>query len=193
MIELLFLAGIGLKQCLPPEDIVVKSKASVVQILISDKQGRMATGTGLVVNKSGDIITSTHVIDTAESIVVLDTDGEQYAYKVKKLGDENSVSSLQPSTVKKPANHIFSYSTYLTVGEPLYTLGHPLGLHQLFSAGHLSGFKDSFVMTDIPTYPGMSGSPVFDCEGAVAGFVLAYVGAPTLGVLNHVNDVKDVL
>jgi len=193
MIELLLLAGLNAKGCLPPEDIVEKRKSSVVQILISDKQGRMATGTGLVVNKFGDVITSTHVIDTAESIVVRDTTGEQYAYRVKKLGGEDSVSSLMPSTVKKPVSYAFSYATNLVVGEPLYTLGHPLGLHQLFSAGHLSGFKDQYVMTDIPVYPGMSGSPVFDCKGAVAGFVLAYIAAPTLGVLNHVNDVKEVL
>ena len=110
MIEFLMLVGLSAKQCVLPESIVLKTNKSVVQIIVSDKEGRMGSGSGLVVNNNGDIITSTHVIDTAANIIVLDSTGEQYSYQVKKIGSSDSVSSIMPSTLKKPANHNFSYA-----------------------------------------------------------------------------------
>jgi S1-C subfamily serine protease len=197
MIDLLIMLGLSVppvKQCLQPELLASRLSDSVVQVIVKDRNNNVFAGTGLVADSKGDVVTSTHVIASAKEIVVLDTSGNSFSYSTLKIGNDDSVSSLKPSNpLKHPSVFTGLTDTHLSVGEPLFTMGHPLGMKQRFSAGHLASIEGQMVMSDIPMYPGMSGSPVFDCEGHVAGFILGYISAPTLGVMNHYLDAKEVL
>jgi S1-C subfamily serine protease len=61
----------------------------------------------------------------------------------------------------------------LEVGEPVYTLGAPVGLELTLSNGIISGRREEqgrhFVQTTAPISPGSSGGGLFDARGNLVG------------------------
>ena len=59
-------------------------------------------------------------------------------------------------------------------GQPVHAIGYPLGLPAKFAPGVVQSNKDTALITSIPSYPGSSGSPVFnstshELEGIILG------------------------
>ena len=61
----------------------------------------------------------------------------------------------------------------LEVGEPVYTLGSPVGLELTLANGLISGRREEdgrhFVQTTAPISPGSSGGGLFDARGNLVG------------------------
>ena len=61
----------------------------------------------------------------------------------------------------------------LEVGEPVYTLGSPVGLELTLSDGIISGRREEegrrYVQTTAPISPGSSGGGLFDAKGNLVG------------------------
>lgn len=158
------------KNCVNPKEAYQEIKKSTVLIVSLDENDVPAIGTGLVVDKKGTIITSTHVLQSKENIAVLDSDGKDYNYKAKDLGDINSVSAIIPVD-KHPINHIQLKQNSVEHGETLYSVGHPLGTLFSFSVGFVSSKVEDAIVASMVSGPGASGSAVFDCELKVVGFI----------------------
>jgi serine protease Do len=67
------------------------------------------------------------------------------------------------------------------VGEPVYTLGSPVGLELTLANGILSGRREeggrAYIQTTAPISPGSSGGGLFDAHGNLIGITtLAIVG-----------------
>lgn len=140
-------------------------------------------GTGFLINEDGNIITNHHVIDGAQKIIVtigLDTK----EYKAKVLGADASmdIALLQIESEDKNKKFPFLYlgdSDKLRLGDPVFTLGNPIGLYQSFAQGFVSGIyrsglrpsgHDLFVpviQLDMSLSPGNSGGPIFNSRGEV--------------------------
>jgi serine protease Do len=134
-------------------------------------------GSGFVIDPSGIIVTNRHVIDGALSIKVIFDNGDQL--KGELLGGAPMVDI---AVVKVEVDHPlpalrWGDSNGLRVGDPVLTIGNPLGLGMSVSAGIVSALNrdiqdtpyDNYIQTDSAINHGNSGGPMVDLNGEVVG------------------------
>jgi S1-C subfamily serine protease len=173
--------------CMTAADIYDAVRPSVVEIDVSGTQSGQfgsqqfsGTGTGIVLDDKGHILTNNHVIDSASTIAVIFDDGASIPATV--LGAD-SADDLAVITVD-PAQHALKAATLadsskLRVGDPVLALGNPFNLEASLTGGIVSGLDRSYseggrpirglIQTDAAINPGNSGGPLLDCHGQVAG------------------------
>ncbi len=151
----------------------------------SGDQASGALGSGVVVTNTGDILTSLHVVDGADAILVTFADGVQSPAKISASQPENDIAlltPLQPSELIVPA--VLGNPNAMQVGDEAYAVGNPFGLYGSMSAGVISGFNRSFksedhtqelnglIQIDAAVNPGNSGGPLLNRDGQVVGIVV---------------------
>lgn len=143
--------------------------------------GGTATGSGLLIDDAGHVLTNAHVVDNAKSVTVKFGDGETLPAKVLGADDSTDVAvlSVDPSKVAaKPLQ--LGDSGAVQVGDPAIAIGNPYGLDRTVTTGIISalqrsisapnGFTISDVLqTDAAINPGNSGGPLLDANGRVIG------------------------
>ena len=143
--------------------------------------GGIATGSGILMDDQGHILTNAHVVDGASSVTVKFGDGESLDAKVLGVDDSTDVAVLgvDPSQVSaKPLE--LGDSDAVKVGDPAVAIGNPYGLDRTVTSGIISalqrqisapnGFTISDVIqTDAAINPGNSGGPLIDASGRVIG------------------------
>jgi len=140
-------------------------------------------GSGVLVSFDGTIWTASHVVHSAERVVVKFTDGEVYEADVISTSPMADVALIKIST---PFNlgkkHIATIgdSDKVKIGEDIFVIGSPLGIEQTLSKGIVSGrmtqdgldddfMPVEFIQTDAAINPGNSGGPMFNMKGEVIG------------------------
>jgi len=141
----------------------------------------VGTGSGFVLDRTGRLLTSEHVIEGASKIHVSFADGTKvHATIVGKdalldlavLKVNVSAATLHPLTI--------GFAENLHLGDPLVAIGNPFGLDRSVSAGVVSGLHrqitapngftiSNAVQTDTPINHGNSGGPLLDANGRVIG------------------------
>jgi S1-C subfamily serine protease len=152
----------------------------------------LAQGSGFVVSKRGDILTSAHVVTTAGEgaddpegatrLFVAFPDGDRVPARligwdlyddVAVLRVEPEAHSLQPVPLGDSAG--------VVVGEPVAAMGSPFGNENSLAVGIVSATRRSIdsltsdytvadaIQTDAPITHGNSGGPLFDSRGRVIG------------------------
>jgi serine protease Do len=149
------------------------------------RRGRSVSslGSGFVIDPTGIIVTNNHVIDKADEIEVIFTDGTKL--KAKLLGRDKkmdiAVLKVEP---EKPLTAVsFGDSTKLRVGDWVMAIGNPFGLGGSVSLGIVSarnrdinsGPYDDFIQTDAAINKGNSGGPLFNMQGKVVGINTAII------------------
>ncbi|HEX3835242.1 MAG TPA: trypsin-like peptidase domain-containing protein [Solirubrobacteraceae bacterium] len=139
------------------------------------------TGTGMVINTHGDILTASHVVAGASKITVKFLNGTVRA--ATTLGtdsfDDASVLRVNPAGL---ALHplVLGSTASLVVGDPLAVIGDPFGYNRSLSTGVVSGRDRTIqapngslianaLQTDAAVNPGNSGGPLLDAQGQVVG------------------------
>ena len=162
---------------------------AVVNVEATMLQGHKPTsfwGSGFFVDPSGLIVTNRHVIAGADRIIV---SGQGFAPQHATLV---YVSSLIDFAVLKVAiGHPAPVLTWgdsdaLRIGQPVFTIGNPLGVGISVSAGIVSGLDrnigethyDDFIQTDAAINHGNSGGPLVDESGHVVGIDTALFSTP---------------
>lgn len=145
-------------------------------------------GSGVVVSGRGEILTSWHVVASADQLRVTFADGTQSPAEVVAQVPENDIAVLmaaQPPFELFPA--VLGNPGAVRVGDEAYTLGNPLGLAWSMSAGVISGLGRSFelqetrqtlddlIQFDAAVNPGSSGGPLLNRDGQVIGIVAALI------------------
>lgn len=145
-------------------------------------------GSGVVVDFSGDILTSLHVVDGATDIQVTFADGTQSQAVVVFAMPEKDIAILQaldPPLELYPA--ILGNPNALDVGDEAFVVGNPFGLYASMSSGVISGFNRTFdvpesnrqlqglIQIDAAVNPGNSGGPLLNRDGHVVGIVTGIV------------------
>ena len=157
-----------------------------------------STGSGVIYDAQGDIVTNYHVISsvlTGGQIQVTLADGRLYAARV--LGHDKTTDRAV-SRLDTPPEDLtgarFTTSSTLQVGAPVMAIGAPLGLSNTVTTGIVSALnrpvevsmdEDSTsqdqtqassdlvitnaIQIDASINPGNSGGPLFDATGAVIG------------------------
>ena len=134
-------------------------------------------GSGFVIDPSGIVVTDNHVIEGANDITVILTDGTKLKAEVVGKDSKVDVAVLKV----KPAHPLkavpFGDSDKMRVGDPVMAVGNPFGLGGTVTAGIVSarnrnidnGPYDNYIQTDASINKGNSGGPLFDIQGEVIG------------------------
>ncbi|KHG40170.1 MAG: trypsin-like serine protease [Aphanizomenon flos-aquae KM1D3_PB] len=162
------------------------------------------SGSGFIINSSGQILTNSHVVDGADSVTVTLKDGR--TFKGKVLG-EDAVTDV--AVIQIDANNLPSLalgkSDTLQPGEAVIAIGNPLGLNNTVTSGIISatdrsssdiGASDKrvdYLQTDAAINPGNSGGPLLNARGEVIGMNTAIIqGAQGLGFAIPINTAQKI-
>jgi S1-C subfamily serine protease len=160
-------------------------------------------GSGVVFDaKRGLIITNNHVIDRADDITVIFTDGR--VFKAKRVGTD---PEFDLAVISVDADNLpsipFGDSRQLEVGDFVLAIGYPANIGQSVTSGIVSGLHrtnvgveqfENFIQTDAAIYPGNSGGALVDLQGDLVGINTAFIGAtstnPGMGFAIPVNTAR---
>src|SRR5215210_3430090 len=166
---------------------VVNVRAQIVQQVDSpfDPYGQgqqgVATGSGFVVDKSGNILTNAHVIEGASRVSVQFEDNKTVEAKVegKDTSTDIALLKIDPKGLDlKPL--ALGNSKTVQVGDPTIAIGNPFGLDRTLTTGVVSALQrkisapngysiSNVIQTDAAINPGNSGGPLLDAAGRVIG------------------------
>ena len=134
-------------------------------------------GSGFVISPDGYILTSAHVVDGSDDVLVRFSNGQrEVAATLVGLDRTTDLALIKvdeptPSVVKLGA------SKDLQVGDWVAAIGAPFGFSNTITAGIVSATKRalpneslvSFIQTDAAVNPGSSGGPLVNLKGEVVG------------------------
>ena len=164
-------------EALTIQEIYQKVNPSTVTVLTGNRDGSAMVGTGVIFTEDGYILTNAHVIaGGSECYVVLDT-GEDYRACLLGLDEEKDLAVIKIAASGLPAAE-FGDSDALTVGDPVFAIGNPLGVELrgtltdgIVSAINRDVYVDGVTMTLIQTNAalnnGNSGGPLINVYGQV--------------------------
>ncbi|MES1989646.1 MAG: Do family serine endopeptidase [Pseudomonadota bacterium] len=140
-------------------------------------------GSGFVIDEKGIIVTNNHVIDRAEKIDVLFTDGTTLPAKLIGRDEKTDIAVLKVESKVALAHVTLGDSNHLRVGDWVMAIGNPFGLGGSVSLGIVSalnrdihaGNYDDFIQTDAAINRGNSGGPLFNVAGYVVGMNTAII------------------
>ncbi|MBL8800559.1 MAG: trypsin-like peptidase domain-containing protein [Planctomycetes bacterium] len=169
-------------------------------------------GSGVVVDKSGYIVTNHHVTaDARKLFVTLFEEGEaprRYPASLISSAPHDDLALLKIETEHELAVILRGTSSDLMLGETVVAIGNPLGQTKTVSAGIISGLNrdldvplaqpplkfKGLIQTDAAINPGNSGGPLLNIEGQMIGINTAIrEGAENMGFAIPVDRVEEVL
>jgi S1-C subfamily serine protease len=146
----------------------------------------VGTGTGVIIQEDGTILTNLHVVAGAERVEVEFFDGSTSEADVTGVQPEHDLAIIQAKTLPddmKPAT--LRSTAGLMPGDEVVAVGHPFGIGPSTSAGVVSGLRRDYVnpkgkrvltnliQFDAAANPGNSGGPLITLDGEVVGIVTA--------------------
>ncbi len=146
------------------------------------------TGSGVIIDAAGLIVTNYHVIREADEVIVSFPDGEDLRAEIVGADPITDLAVLRVAR-KGLAAASFGDSDVLKVGEMVLAIGNPLGLsfQQTVTLGVISAterfieaaeHRFSFIQTDAAINPGNSGGALVDLMGRVIGINTAKIKLP---------------
>ncbi|MGE0130819.1 MAG: DegQ family serine endoprotease [Blastocatellales bacterium] len=138
-------------------------------------RARRGTGSGVIINPAGYILTNNHVAGGADEIKVKLSDGREF--RARRIGTDSETDlALIKIDAKNLPYAALGDSSKLEQGEWVIALGSPFGLEQTMTAGivsatgrQLGGTYDNYIQTDASINPGNSGGPLVNMNGEVVG------------------------
>ncbi len=132
----------------------------------------LSSGTGCIINKSGIILTSSHVVDRASYIEVTTSKGETYKAEVMKTEGSSGDLALLRIKPDRPLPTIkLGDSSMVKVGQKVLAIGNPFGFNGTLTTGIVSriDYERNKIQTDAAINPGSSGGPILNANGEVIG------------------------
>lgn len=187
--------------------IVTKSQARSYYGTTSQE----GAGTGIVVSANGYVITNNHVVENAQNVSIVDSEGVEYD-DVTVVGRDplNDVAFLKinSSATFKPAT--LGNSSTIRIGQQVVAIGNALGQYNnTVTSGIISGVGrpitadagngqteslTDLIQTDASINPGNSGGPLLNMAGQVIGINTAIAeNANGIGFSIPINSTKGVL
>ena len=146
----------------------------------SERHGRKAsnTGSGVIFNPDGYIVTNLHVVEDAETIKITLSDQTEYSAELVGSDRLTDMAVLKIDTETPLPYAEFGNSENARVGDWVIAIGDPFGLTQSVSLGIVSA-KGRNLIQNSPNVPllqidaavnkGNSGGPLFNTNGQVIG------------------------
>ncbi len=135
------------------------------------------TGSGFIISADGIVVTTAHIVNRAEQVVVTLTDRRQFKANVLGVDPQTDVALLQIEGAGKLPSVRVGDASHVRVGERVLAIGSPDGPQNAATSGLISvtphaladGNGFTFLETDIAPDPDTSGGPLLDRNGAVIG------------------------
>ena len=168
-------------------------------------QARVGTGSGVIINSDGYIVTNNHVIADADDLEV--TLHDNRTYKAVTIGTDptTDLALLQIKEKNLPSLPLVD-SDEVKVGEWVMAVGNPFNLTSTVTAGIVSAkgrsinilqeqfAVESFIQTDAAINPGNSGGALVNLAGGLIGINTAIINyAQSIGFSIPSNMVKHVV
>jgi S1-C subfamily serine protease len=146
----------------------------------TQRQGE-ATGSGIVINNDGTILTNYHVIENAIKVTVSFEKGQTVDAQVVGKDPSNDLAILRVPTDGLTLHPLtLGDSSSAQVGDPVLAIGNPFDLERTLTTGVISALQrqitapngftiDNVLQTDAPINPGNSGGPLLNAAGEVIG------------------------
>ena len=186
---------------------VAPSVVGIIQYRTNNLQAT-GSGSGIILSANGYIATNAHVVDNADSLEVVLSDGTAYPGKVVGADHKTDLA-----VVKIEADGLIpaelGISGELTVGEKAVAIGNPGGMTYAgsVSEGIISGLNRSiraaddgytmnFIQTDAAISPGNSGGALVNEFGQVVGInsqKMAADGYEGIGLAIPVDEAMPIL
>jgi len=139
------------------------------------------TGSGLIWDERGHVVTNYHVIEGVQSAHVRLSDQRTYDAVMVGASPEHDIAVLRifvPLVPPKPLP--IGTSEDLKVGQKVFAIGNPFGLDYTLTTGVISALDrsipaedgrtiDHLIQTDAAINPGNSGGPLIDSAGRLIG------------------------
>lgn len=155
------------------ENITLYERAAQAVVTINALvDGHPSSGAGVLIDDSGMILTSRHVLGEATSAQVSLADGRRGMARVIGRAGEKSDLALIRVRVNGPTPYLrFGDSTRLKVGQKVLAIGNPYGFERTLTTGIISrlDITRNRIQTDAAINPGSSGGPLLDTQGYIIG------------------------
>ncbi len=137
-------------------------------------------GSGVIIDKTGLILTNSHVVHGATDIHVTLSDGHEYAVEIVLDDTKTDLAALRvtDSLDRDLPTVSFADSDKLEVGDLVLAIGNPFGVGQTVTSGIVSALARTgvevsdysfFIQTDAAINPGNSGGALVDMSGRLVG------------------------
>ncbi|MGX6608060.1 S1C family serine protease [Micromonosporaceae bacterium Da 78-11] len=178
-------------QTLLPSVVLIETTGDGSAAADARTMAKSATGTGVIVNADGTILTAWHVVDGADAIKVSYTDGSTSTAAVATKDAEQDIATLTPA--KLPETVVPAVlGGGAGVGDDVVAIGNPLGLTATTTSGVVSGLNRvmareqggdiaGLIQFDAAVNPGSSGGPLINDRGQVVGVVVALANPTDAG------------
>ena len=186
--------------------VVGVSTKSLVRDQFFNVKEQEGLGSGFIINEDGYVVTNYHVINGAQEVKVIFSDGKEVNAKVVNYDAERDIAVIKiTDDVKMPGIAQLGDSSTVKAGEEVIAIGNPLGKE--FSSTVTKGIVSSpnrkmktengnvldYIQTDAAINPGNSGGPLINSKGEVIGINTAKkVGEDIegIGFAIPINEVK---
>jgi 2-alkenal reductase len=175
-------ATIKLFQTVSPSVVHVFAQGNEQSFFLDEeRESVVQSGSGIVWDAAGHVITNYHVIDGTSRIGARLTSGEFVAAHLVGVAPNYDLAVLQVDDMRSPLRPItIGRSADLQVGQETFAIGNPYGLEQTLTSGIISALHrrlptatsheiSGVIQTDAPINPGNSGGPLLDSAGRLIG------------------------
>ena len=138
---------------------------------------REGTGSGVIIDPSGIVLTNNHVVNGADEVTIHLADGREFKGEDIRTDERSDLAIVHIQGAGTLPALKFGDSSDLEIGDWVLAIGNPFELEQTVSAGIISGKareltsvrRVKFLQTDAAINPGNSGGPLVDLDGAIVG------------------------
>ena len=161
-------------------------------------------GSGVIVSRDGYVLTNNHMIEGADDIQIVLSDGRRLRARVRGSDPDSDLAVLKADVSDLPAV-TFGTLDSVQVGDTVLAIGSPFGFGNTVTHGIISAlgrnlemnrFED-FIQTDAAVNPGNSGGALVDSGGNLIGINSAIFsqsgGSQGIGFAIPVSLAKNVL
>jgi len=167
------------------------------------REDTRASGSGVIVDAKGYVLTNNHVIENAQDITVRLSDGRKFTAKLVGRDPKTDLAVLKVEAPSPLPAAELGDSDHLRVGQWAIAIGNPFGLDRTVTVGIISATArnrvgvatyENFIQTDASINPGNSGGPLLNLDGKVIGINTAIVAAGQgIGFSIPINQAKEVM
>jgi S1-C subfamily serine protease len=158
----------------------------------TDTEEQDGAGSGTIIDQTGSILTSLHVVTGATSIEVVFPDGTRSSAIISGTMPDKDIAMLIPSNPPLPVvPATMGNPGALRPGDEAVVVGNPFGLRHSVTAGVISGLERNFrlpdtgeivpglIQFDAAVNPGNSGGPLLNSAGELVGVVIGLANPTT--------------
>jgi serine protease DegQ len=169
-------------------------------------QQSSSLGSGVLISKDGYILTNHHVVESADKIEVMLSDGRHAKAHVIGSDPDTDLAVIKIDLPGSLPTITFGHSDQLHVGDIVLAVGNPFGVGETVTMGIVSALKrnhlglntfENFIQTDAAINPGNSGGALVDVNGNLVGINSAIYspsgGSLGIGFAIPVSTAKKVM